>query len=191
MTNADKFKSIFGLYATELWAKPEKDFIEWLNADAELFGNSEQLDNISRAEAINAICEDGTQLERQGQYTMTMAERKQRDADILDALPSAKPVEDARALCGECDAWNQYKNYPQMWWILCSERLPEVGQLVLCTVPTSRYWGSVKVCKYCPADKYKSVPYFDWNENGFPTVVAWMPLPAPYRPKGEGRERID
>lgn len=43
MTNADKFKSIFGLYATELWAKPEKDFLEWLNADAELFGNSEQL----------------------------------------------------------------------------------------------------------------------------------------------------
>jgi hypothetical protein len=49
-------------------------------------------DLISRAAAINAICEDGTQLERQGQYTMTMAERKQRDADILDALPSAKPV---------------------------------------------------------------------------------------------------
>lgn len=44
MTNADKFKAIFGLYATELWAKPEKDFLEWLNADAELFGISEQLD---------------------------------------------------------------------------------------------------------------------------------------------------
>ena len=44
MTNADKFKSIFGLYATELWAKPEKDFLEWLNADAELFGNSELMD---------------------------------------------------------------------------------------------------------------------------------------------------
>lgn len=61
-------------------------------ADNELFGNSEQLDTISRAAAINAIYEDGTQLERQRQYTMTMAERKQRDADILDALPSAKPV---------------------------------------------------------------------------------------------------
>ena len=61
-------------------------------ANKELFGNSEQLDTISRQAAINAICEDGTQLERQGQYTMTMAERKQRDADILDALPSAKPV---------------------------------------------------------------------------------------------------
>lgn len=28
-------------------------------------------------------------------------------------LPSAQPMEDARAMCGECDAWNQYKNYLQ------------------------------------------------------------------------------
>ena len=30
-------------------------------------------------------------LERQGKYTMTMAERKQKDADILDTLPPAQP----------------------------------------------------------------------------------------------------
>ena len=33
MTNADKFKNIFGLYATELWSMPEKDFLEWLNSE--------------------------------------------------------------------------------------------------------------------------------------------------------------
>lgn len=33
MTNAERFKQTFGLYATELWAKPEKEFLEWLNAD--------------------------------------------------------------------------------------------------------------------------------------------------------------
>ena len=48
-------------------------------------------DLISRQAAIEAICEDGTQLERQGQYSMTMAERKQRDVDILEALPPAQP----------------------------------------------------------------------------------------------------
>lgn len=47
-------------------------------------------DTISRQAAIKAICEDGTMLERQGKYTMTMAERKQKDADILDTLPSAQ-----------------------------------------------------------------------------------------------------
>lgn len=35
MTNADKFKHLFGIYATELWAMPEIDFLEWLNADAQ------------------------------------------------------------------------------------------------------------------------------------------------------------
>lgn len=33
MTNANKFKEIFGLYATELWVMPEADFLKWLNAD--------------------------------------------------------------------------------------------------------------------------------------------------------------
>ena len=48
-------------------------------------------DLIDKQMAIDAICEDGTRLERQGQYSMTMAERKQRDVDILEALPSAQP----------------------------------------------------------------------------------------------------
>lgn len=34
MTNAEKFQSVFGIYATELWAKPEKDFLIWLNSEA-------------------------------------------------------------------------------------------------------------------------------------------------------------
>lgn len=32
MKNSDKFQEIFGLYATEVWAMPEEDFLEWLNA---------------------------------------------------------------------------------------------------------------------------------------------------------------
>ena len=48
-------------------------------------------DTISRQAAINAICEDGTRIERQGRYSMTMVERKQRDVDILDNLPPAQP----------------------------------------------------------------------------------------------------
>lgn len=33
MNNAKKFKQIFGIYATELWAMPEEKFLEWLNAE--------------------------------------------------------------------------------------------------------------------------------------------------------------
>lgn len=32
-TNADKFRKVFGIYATELWAMPEAKFLEWLNAE--------------------------------------------------------------------------------------------------------------------------------------------------------------
>ena len=35
MNNADKFKEIFGMCATELWAMPEKRFVKWLNEEAQ------------------------------------------------------------------------------------------------------------------------------------------------------------
>ena len=34
MNNAENFKQLFGIYATELWAMPEEKFLEWLNAEA-------------------------------------------------------------------------------------------------------------------------------------------------------------
>ena len=36
MNNAKRFHDVFGIYATELWAMPEKEFLEWLNAKADL-----------------------------------------------------------------------------------------------------------------------------------------------------------
>ena len=54
MTNAEKFRKHFGIYATELWAMTEKDFLEWLNANAPDL-NAE--DAISRQAAIDALKE--------------------------------------------------------------------------------------------------------------------------------------
>ncbi len=34
MTNAERFKQVFGMTATELWSLPEKRFLEWLNDEA-------------------------------------------------------------------------------------------------------------------------------------------------------------
>lgn len=34
MKVADRFKQIFGVCATEIWALPEDRFLEWLNSDA-------------------------------------------------------------------------------------------------------------------------------------------------------------
>lgn len=34
MKNADKFKAVFGLHATELWSMSEEDFLKWLNSES-------------------------------------------------------------------------------------------------------------------------------------------------------------
>lgn len=33
MNNAEKFIQVFGIYATELWAMTEAEFLEWLNTE--------------------------------------------------------------------------------------------------------------------------------------------------------------
>ena len=104
--------------------------------------------------------------------------------DILSELPSAQPVEDARAMCGECDAWNQYKNYPQPGWIPCSERLPyaECGESD--TVLTT--------CGYRDGEdtsiRWTRLLYFNGGNWCYPTgetyeakVYAWMPQPKPWK----------
>ena len=52
-------------------------------------GNGVHDELIRKHDAIKAICEDGTWLERQGCTEITMAERKERDVDIIKNLPSA------------------------------------------------------------------------------------------------------
>lgn len=88
MTNAEQFKKTFGIYAEEFWSYTEKQMLDWINTDVPDINVG---DMISRQAAIKAICEDGTWLESQGCTEITMAERKQRDADILSDLPSAQP----------------------------------------------------------------------------------------------------
>ena len=107
----------------------------------------------------------------------------------IEALPSAQPVEDASAMCGECDAWNQYKNYPHPGWIPCSERLPKekdagilnkfgiekMSEYVIATVEVKDERMTVTACTYNGK--------WNWNmKYAFPDykIVAWMPLPEPW-----------
>lgn len=103
MTNADKFKSLFGLYATELWAMPEKDFLKWLNSEAmncsEFPNNS---DTISRQAAIDAVmeCYDNDEL-------FEAYEQK------LNELPAIQP-EIIR--CKDCKHWIPYDwMFSEVW----------------------------------------------------------------------------
>ena len=33
MTNADKFKTVFGIYSEEFWAKSKNDMLNWINSE--------------------------------------------------------------------------------------------------------------------------------------------------------------
>lgn len=70
---------------------------------------------------------------------------------------------------------------PEHRWIPCSERLPEDDGIYI----VSGKWGSGKIsvgeCEY-----YKHDGYFRaaWNFD----VIAWMPMPAPYKAEREGED---
>ena len=119
-------------------------------------------------------------------YQAQLTERTRLKEIVYDA-PTIEPEDK----CGECDAWNQYKNYPRQRWIPCSERLPfaEYGESdnVLAT------------CELRNADdtsyRWVKILYFNGGVWCYPTgetyeqkVVAWMPLPESYLGETESRD---
>ena len=117
------------------------------------------MDLISRQAAIDAICKEGTRLERNG--TVAMCEIKQWCIDLLEQLPSAQP---------------------EQRWIPCSERLPEEPYGCLVTV-----WDTNPVTMDEFENILPYFVGWDgeqWNDGDGEQcpfeVVAWMPLPEPF-----------
>ena len=78
-------------------------------------------------------------------------------------------------------------------WIPCSERLPEVGTYVLISKKALNFRSNLpNVCtahRSCDPRSGKE----EWNDMLFgklddDDVLAWMPLPEPYREEGENGE---
>jgi hypothetical protein len=67
-------------------------------------------------------------------------------------------------------------------WIPCSERLPEKDEVVLITNGK----GNVRCGQYrSEHDVRDGTHYWWWKGKTVETVLAWMPLPEPYREDGE------
>lgn len=64
-------------------------------------------------------------------------------------------------------------------WIPVEERLPEVGKLVLVT--TNDTTISINLLIRANAHFFRNAAGYAW-EDGDDTVIAWMPLPEPYKP---------
>ena len=67
------------------------------------------------------------------------------------------------------DAIEALRNVPPAW-IPCSEKLPEIGKVCLITATNGRH-GTVDIDIYTD---------YGWDDYGV-DVVAWMPLPAPWK----------
>lgn len=74
-------------------------------------------------------------------------------------------------------------------WIPCSERLPDIGELVLITQNRGDGDKTVETAYLTsdgPNDLYWSIELFKSRETD--EVLAWMPLPKPYREESEVEE---
>ena len=158
-------------------------------------------DTIYRADAIEAVASrdetDGTVKVFTGRQVN----------EILSALPSAEAVQVAyicdgrrcKSDCGECfrtldiEHARDFKlmgdtffQQPSAEWIPCSERLPEIDEtLRLCdqiseeVIGTDTY-GNIRHV-YLTKCGYLNPTFCTVEEGMSVNIVAWMPLPKPYK----------
>ena len=69
-------------------------------------------------------------------------------------------------------------------WIPVEERLPEKDDFVLVTVSGTynhlTFSDALQLASYTEDDGWFIESYPEWDD---PNVIAWMPLPEPYRPE--------
>lgn len=115
--------------------------------------------------------------------------------DIKDII--RKHMDDNNS-CGECSRrkWYQigYKDGKDDGWIPVEERLPEeYGEYLVTIVPSAGYlWAKRIIANFSDLMGIVKKPIFYTGEVGkidfediTDMVIAWRPLPEPYRPEGE------
>ena len=125
-------------------------------------------DYISRADAIEAVAQQWlfeTSAESPYVNDDDIDDYRKLVEELLSDIPSAEDVQG---------------------WIPCSERLPKRDELVLVTYKTT---NRIHLCRY--TDDGSENPWWSyiddccaWNN----VVLAWMPLPKPYREEREVEE---
>ena len=71
MINAEKFKEIFGCYATEIWSMPENEFLDWLNSEYQYLAEPKKMsDLISKMKQIVDIIENLPSAQTEPEHTM-------------------------------------------------------------------------------------------------------------------------
>ncbi len=104
------------------------------------------------------------------------------DADALEKELSKRwDISDDQDFCNK-EVWEALRNAPtieaEQRWIPCSDRLPKKGEVVLITNGK----GNVRCGQYRSEHDVRSeTHYWWWKGKTVESVLAWMPLPTPYK----------
>ena len=86
--------------------------------------------------------------------------------------------------CHECMWESKYEQHPR--WIPCSEKLPEASYDTLATDGVDMF-----VAWYSHEGMWQGWNSSDYNFERETPIIAWMPLPEPYKVESEGKEVND
>jgi len=87
MNNSEKFKQVFGIYATELWAMTEAEYFKWLNHNYTGSERSKSMnDYIKREDAIKSIMAHDPAIELGESGSRVWAEYLLENATSADAV---------------------------------------------------------------------------------------------------------
>ncbi len=109
------------------------------------------------------------------QAILNKIEKIRQSVQMMDDTHRADIVMSGMNLC-EKAVRNQPPAQPEQRWIPVTERLPEVGRYVIATTS----WAFVTKAVYF-GERWE-IDGLDYKRS---SVVAWMPLPEPYRKEGE------
>lgn len=137
-------------------------------------------DLISREDAMEAVYK---LLWDEPPYCDSEALCRERAKEIVNALPSAEAVHKPD-YSYEADMVKRLRQAKAVQgWGPCSERLPSESGDYLCTIPLDADETYTEVLTFHKGRFYEDDD--EWGATYHDDVLAWMPLPKPYREDGE------
>lgn len=147
-----------------IYAEECLQMVAWLKDYKRLLEQEPCEDAVSRQEAINAAIDGADKWD--GGFN------REREKCIREEIEKLPPVTPQQKMGSSSEKPNK--------WIPCSERLPEKNDVYLVAVNS---WG----CPTRDVDGFMAHTDRKWEVYGN-KVIAWMPLPEPYKAEGSDKE---